>query len=139
MNITSILGMSTLGFASFILGLVAAFCIGAYTIPQLIMLLKTKDSSGISGPMFLILVIGDIVFITQNFISLIDSLEREGGAGLINWLTTLFPVLIANLVCVISGSITLTIKLLNQHRAKKANLSEREYCEQLLKTTKRKK
>ncbi len=130
------LGMTSLGFASFILGLIAAVCIGIYTIPQLIMLLKTKDSSGISAPMFLILVIGDIFFIIQSSISLIDSISNNNVNA---WLTTLFPVLVANTVCTISGAITLTIKLLNQHRAKKRNLSEREYCVQLLKESNAKK
>ena len=132
----NILGMNTLGFISFILGLIAAVCIGIYTIPQLIMLLKTKDSSGISAPMFLILVIGDIFFIAQSSTTLINSIAQN---DIKTWLTTLFPVLIANTVCTISGTITLTIKLLNQHRAKKLNLSEREYCAQLSKKSNAKK
>ena len=125
--------ITTIEIISFILGLIASLCISIYTIPQLILLIKSKDSSGISAPMFLILIIGDLFFVAQCVVSLFKFISDN---NVIKWFTTLLPVLFANIVCIICGSITLTIKLKNYFGAKKANISEREYCNNLLNKSK---
>ncbi|MBP5256929.1 MAG: PQ-loop repeat-containing protein [Mycoplasma sp.] len=128
--------MNTLEITSFILGVIASLCISIYTIPQLIMLIKSKNSSGISAPMFLILIIGDLFFIIQGIVGLFNFISSN---EIVDWFITLFPILLANVICVICGSITLTIKLQNYFRAKKANISESEYCNKLFNKSKMKK
>lgn len=69
--------MNTLEITSFILGVIASLCISIYTIPQLIMLIKSKNSSGISAPMFLILIIGDLFFIIQGIVGLFNFISSN--------------------------------------------------------------
>lgn len=120
--------MSVLDIVSFVLGFIAAICIAIYTFPLLIRVIKTKDSSIISAPMYSILCVGDLFFTVQCLISLANSINKNT----INaWLVTMLPVFVANIICLISGIITLSIKLINCSCAKKANMTEQQYCAKL--------
>lgn len=121
--------MSVLDIVSFVLGFIAAICIAIYTFPLLIRVIKAKDSSIISAPMFSILCAGDLLFTVQCLISLANSISKN---TVNTWLVTMLPVFVANIICLISGVITLSIKLINCYRAKKANMTEQEYCAKLV-------
>lgn len=120
--------MSVLDIVSFVLGFIAAICIAIYTFPLLIRVIKTKDSSIISAPMYSILCAGDLFFTVQCLISLINSISQN---TVNTWLVTMLPVFVANIICFISGIITLSIKLINCSRAKKAHMTEQQYCVKL--------
>ena len=69
--------MSVLDIVSFVLGFAAAICIAIYTFPLLIRVIKTKDSSIISAPMYSILCAGDLFFIVQCLISLVNLISKN--------------------------------------------------------------
>ena len=95
---------------SFAFGIIAAICIAVYTFPQLIKLLRTKDSTGISISMFILLVIGDFFFILQGFISLYGTTQEPDPSTAIQiWLGTMLPVAIANLAGFVGALWTLCI------------------------------
>ena len=120
---------------SFIFGIIAAVCIAVYTFPQLIRLLKTKNSSGISISMFILLVIGDFFFILQCFISLYGAFKDQDSTIAVQvWLGTMLPVGIANIAGFIGALLTLCIKTKNILSAKKLDITEKEYCERVAKT-----
>lgn len=122
--------MNILDWISFILGIGGAICIAIYTIPLLIRVIRTKDSSIVSAPMYSLLCTGDLLFIVQCLISLINAIN---GNSVNTWLGTMFPIFIANIINVVSGLITLSIKWINCFRAKKANMTEQQYCAKLRK------
>ena len=120
---------------SFVFGIIAAVCIAVYTFPQLIRLLKTKNSSGISISMFILLVIGDFFFILQCFISLYGAFQDQDSTIAVQvWLGTMLPVGIANIAGFIGALLTLCIKTKNILSAKKLDITEKEYCERVAKT-----
>lgn len=119
---------------SFIFGIIAAVCIAVYTFPQLIRLLKIKNSSGISISMFILLVIGDFFFILQCFISLYGAFQDQDPTIAVQlWLGTMLPVEIANIAGFIGALLTLCIKTKNILFAKKLGITEKEYCERVAK------
>ncbi len=115
---------------SFVFGIIAAICIAVYTFPQLVKLLKTKNSSGISISMFIILVVGDFFFILQCFISLYSAFVND---SLQDWIVTMLPVGIANIAGFTGALWTLCIKAKNALYAKKLGITEKEYCERVAK------
>ena len=121
--------MSGLEIASLLLGFIGAILIAIYTFPLLIRILKTKDSSIVSAPMFIVLNSGDLLFIIQGIISLVNAINKN---DVVTWSVTMLPIFLANCVCIISSGITLYIKFLNLFRAKKANMTEQEYCAKLV-------
>lgn len=115
---------------SFAFGIIAAICIATYTFPQLVKLLKTKNSNGISISMFIILVVGDFFFILQCFISLYSAFVNS---SLQEWIVTMLPVGIANIAGFTGALWTLCIKAKNALYVKKLGITEKEYCERVAK------
>ena len=124
--------MNWWNIVSFIFGIIAAICIAVYTFPQLIKLLKTKDSTGISISMFILLVIGDFCFVVQGFISLYGAFKSPDASAVQDWLGTMLPVLIANLAGLVGALWTLIIKSQNVLFAKKLGITEKEYCQRVI-------
>jgi uncharacterized protein with PQ loop repeat len=100
--------------------IVGSIAIAAFTIPQLITVIRVKDTVGINLIMYTIFLIGCITFIID-------------GAGLsaAKNFTSGLPLVISNSICMISGSIIYTIKLLNMRRAKQQGITELAYCQSL--------
>jgi len=109
----------------FWVGIIAAVCIAVYMMPQLIKVLKTKDTSGISIAMFIIALAGDLCFvifaigILCNFNGFKTKADRIA-AGL--------PTFLANLAALIISAIIAIFKFRNMHRAKKMDLTEKVFC-----------
>ena len=97
-------------------GLGAAIIIAIFSMPQLIKIIKTKNSVAISTAMFVLLVIGDFLFVIQG----IGQLANKEMSGL--------PVLLGNAISCISSSVVLFFKLRNVSDAKKLNISEEQFC-----------
>ncbi|GHU47893.1 hypothetical protein FACS1894218_3350 [Bacilli bacterium] len=100
-----------------------AVFIGIFSVPNLVAVLKTKNTAGVNLPMYLIFTTACIFFaiyglgivIDANFGSLYDRLS--GG----------LPTMIANIFCVLIAIITLSIKFINMGKSKKEGLTELKY------------
>ncbi|MBQ0045641.1 MAG: hypothetical protein KBS35_02000 [Mycoplasma sp.] len=102
----------------FYTGLVAAVCVAAFTIPQLVQVLKTKNTCGLSVLMLALLVFGDFMFI----VSAIGQLTHgEISAGL--------PLLLANIIADTTSGILLFLKLRAMYYAKKFGTTEKLFCD----------
>lgn len=102
----------------FYVGIIAAVLIAIFTLPQLITILKHKDTSGISLPMYIILCAGDFMFVLNGLGLLIDG-NLSGG----------LPIFLANLIAGgIAGTI-LGIKIRNMIWAKRRGISEKQLAD----------
>lgn len=107
----------------FWVGLIAAICISIFSMPQLIRVLKTKNTTEVPLLMYILLTFGDFCF-ALNGIGVLCSnseLAERLAAGL--------PLLLANLVACSTAAIVLFIKLRNMHYAKKFQTTEKQFCE----------
>lgn len=94
-----------------IIGYIAAFCTTCSFIPQVIHILKSKDTRSISLAMYSIFVLGVFLWFVY-------------GVSVQDW-----PVIIANAVTLMLASIILTLKIRDLFRAKlaiKANNGEKQ-------------
>jgi uncharacterized protein with PQ loop repeat len=96
--------------------ILGAVFIGIFSLPNLISVLKTKNTAGINLPMYIIFVASCICFSIYGL-----------GMALDNNLLGGLPTLISNCFCVVIGMITLVIKFCNMHKARKAHMTEIEY------------
>ncbi len=106
-----------------VLGYIGAICIGIFSSPQLIRVIKTKDTYSIPLLMFAILFIGSLCFTIQGIVNICLSpnmWDTYVGATIANFFST-----------VLSGGV-LSIKLVHMYFAYKQNITEKQYCEQLL-------
>ncbi len=115
---------SPLNILAFVCGTIGAICIALFSYPALIRLIKTKDSTSISITMFAILSTGSFFFVLNGIFGMIN----DSGS-----VPSLIGVTIANTLSFISAISTLTIKLMNIYKAKKRNISEKQWCESLIK------
>lgn len=102
----------------FYTGLVAAICVAAFTIPQLVQVLKTKNTCGLSAVMLSLLTFGDFMFVISAIGQLAD---HNLSAGL--------PLLLANIIACSISAILLFLKLRALHYAKKFQTTERQFCD----------
>lgn len=102
----------------FYTGLVAAVCVAAFTIPQLVQVLKTKNTCGLSVVMLALLVFGDLMFVVSAIGQLVHG---EISAGL--------PLLLANIVADSTSGVLLFLKVRSMYYAKKFQTTERQFCD----------
>jgi uncharacterized protein with PQ loop repeat len=98
--------------------IIGAVFIGIFSLPNLISVLKTKNTVGINLPMYIIFVFACICFTTYGLGMTLDN-NLSGG----------LPTLISNCFCVIIGMITLVIKLNNMRKARAAHMTELQYSQ----------
>lgn len=110
---------TTIGWFSFIFGIIGAICIATYTYPSFFKLLKTKDSSGISLIMFAILSVGSTAFLLNGILGMVDAPKS---------IPTLIGVTVANLFSGISGWVCVSIRIHQGRMAKKEGICVAEYC-----------
>lgn len=104
----------------FYLGIIAAICIAIFSLPQLIFILKTKNTSGISLIMLIILIFGSFCFV----VSAIGTLSVKG-IKLHDRLSSGLPVLIGNILSLIFASLNAFFKIRNIIWARKLNITEK--------------
>lgn len=102
-----------------IIGLIAAVCIAAFTIPQLVQVLKTKNTCGLSAIMLGLLTFGDFCFAINGIGVLAVEHSLSGG----------LPLLLANAISCTISAILLFLKLRAMHYAKKFQTTEKQFCE----------
>jgi uncharacterized protein with PQ loop repeat len=107
-----------------IIMILGAVCIAVFSLPNLIRVIKTKNTVGINLPMYIIFTFACIMFSIYGFGMTLDD-NLIGG----------LPVLLSNLLCVAIAIVTLCIKFKNISRAKKTGLTELKYWEQHHKKT----
>jgi len=122
---------SPIDIAMFVVGLIAAICIAIFSAPQLFRVLKTKDTASVPLVMYAILTFGSLCFVIQGIVNL--SLYAD------TMLLSVLPVTIANCFSLLFAGSVLTIKIAHIIKAKKANITEKQYCEDLAKKCQAKK
>jgi uncharacterized protein with PQ loop repeat len=108
---------------------VASGLIAIFTTPQLINLIKTRNTTYINIPMYSIYLIGCFCFLIGGVLMVCGvgmdnpTLARNLSSGL--------PLVIAQSFCGIISSIIFTWKIKNYLAAKRAKITELQYCKQL--------
>lgn len=110
----------------FWVGIIAVILIAIFSMPQLIKTVKTRSTVGVSLAMFIIITVGDFLFILNAIGILADAdaipdTAKRISAGL--------PLLLANAVSCISCGIVLFFKARNLRWAKKFGVSEKVLCD----------
>lgn len=108
----------------FYIGLIAAICIAIFTMPQLIQVIKTKHTEGLSIMMLGLLTLGNLCF-ALNGIGVLTNENLEIGDKLSGGL----PLLLANAIAFSISTTLLVIKFTHQRQAKKFNVTEKEFCD----------
>ena len=105
-----------------IIGLIAAACISVYCLPELIHVIKTKNTCGISIWMLILMLAGDFFFVLNAIGIFVDPDNHHNiDAGL--------PLLLANGIAFIVGAILMAFKLRSMHYSKKFQTTEKQFCE----------
>lgn len=115
--------MDSFSLGILIVGFISAFLTIAVYIPQLIKTWKTKDTFGISLLMYIILQICAWLWVIYGILTLVKL-----GTGF-DGLTAALPILITNATLAFIGMFMLFLKIRNLVRAKKLNMTEREYVD----------
>jgi uncharacterized protein with PQ loop repeat len=102
--------------ATTVIMIIGAVFIGIFSLPNLINVLKTKNTVGINLPMYIIFTFACIMFSVYGLGMTIDK-NISGG----------LPTMVSNLFCVAIAITTLIIKFKNLSRAKKAGMTELRY------------
>ncbi|MDR0674921.1 MAG: hypothetical protein LBF36_01480 [Mycoplasmataceae bacterium] len=97
---------------------IGAIFIAIFSLPNLINVLRTKNTASVNLPMYIIFTLACIMFAIYG-----------GGMCGDNNLGGGLPVLISNIFCILIAIVTLTIKFTNLRKAKKARLTELQYWE----------
>jgi uncharacterized protein with PQ loop repeat len=99
-----------------IIMIIGAVFIGIFSLPNLINVIKTKNTAGINLPMYIIFAFACLMFMIYGFGMVADH-NLSGG----------LPTAISNLFCVGIAVFTLVIKFRNRSRAKRENMTELQY------------
>jgi uncharacterized protein with PQ loop repeat len=96
--------------------IIGAVFIGIFSLPNLIYVLKTKNTVGVNLYMYLIFVFSCTCFAIYG-----------GGMTFDNNLSGGLPTMISNIFCVTIACITLVYKFKNMKKAKQNNMTELQY------------
>ena len=106
-----------------IIGIIAALCIAIYSLPQLIKIIKTKNTTSISLLMFIVMFFGDLLFVLNAIGILADNTSTD------TRLSSGLPILFANFVSICFCCCILFLKIRNIIWSKQLYLSEKKFCE----------
>lgn len=118
--------MSALDIFMQVIGYMGAIGIAIFSMPQLISIIKTKNTSNVNAWLFGLLAISSLCFMISGFYSFYITLSESG----INSAAFQLAVSIANFFSFAIATIVLIFKLVNKIRAKKVNMTEAEFCNQ---------
>lgn len=127
--------MSAIQIITMICGIIGSICITIYAYPPLIKCLKTKDTSGISYPMFIILCVGSTFFVLDGLLGVISILADKNaslsdGTTLASFISFI-AVGVANLSSSLGAYWSVIYKTIHIRDAKKHNMSEKEWCDKI--------
>lgn len=108
--------------ATTIVMIVGAVFIGVFSLPNLVYVLKTKNTIGVNLWMYLIFTFACTCFAIYGLGMTINGIYSGG-----------LPTMISNIFCVIIACVTLTYKFNNLRKAKQNNLTEFQYWEKFIK------
>lgn len=106
----------------FYIGLIAAICISIYCLPELVHVLKTKNTTGISIWMLVLMLIGDLFFVIQAIGMWADPGYEDNISGAL-------PLLLANGIALVVGTILFVLKIRSMHYARVFKTTEKQFCE----------
>ncbi len=98
-------------------------------IPQLVKMIKTKNTESVSKEMLIISVIGGMLFVISGIGILIDDRSTP---EFIDRIEAGLPILIANGVSCIISTITFSIKMVHRKKAIKLGITEGELAKRML-------
>ncbi|MDR1991581.1 MAG: hypothetical protein LBP70_02525 [Mycoplasmataceae bacterium] len=111
-------------------GFIASGAIAIFTTPQLINLIKTRNTTHINIPMYAIYLVGCFLFLIGGICMVLGyGIGKDKSIG--KCLSSGLPLIIAQSICGLISSVIFGWKLKNYFRAKKANVTETQYCKQL--------
>ena len=110
----------SVGIAVLIIGILGALCIGAFSIPGLVRILKTKDTASVSLAMYIILMCGGFFFVLMSIIAMIGYKEA--------WI---IGITIGNLASFGVALAVIIIKAKNMKNAKHNGMTEKHWCDKL--------
>lgn len=120
--------------AQFIIGLLGAITTVTCFVPQGIKTLITRDTSGLSKWFFISAIISSFFWLSIGSLAIAHPfVEGHGVDGLANGLSSGLPSIITNVITLVINITILTIKLTNIYNAKKLNMDEALYCNQIRK------
>lgn len=122
----------TMQIVALVMGIVSLILAQCTSIPQLIELVKTRNSSGISLWTYVIFNITSVVWVVWSFSYYFNALATETGelTKLFQW--TLLPAVIMNVSNIFTMSCVLILKIVYSNQAKKLHVSELELSKILL-------
>ena len=112
--------MNNLQVATLVIGILGALCIGAFSIPGLVRIIKTKDTASVSLTMYIILMCGGFLFILMSILGMVDA----GNAAIIG-------VTIGNAISFGIALSVVIIKAKNMKNAKHNGMTEKQWCDKL--------
>lgn len=113
----------------FVIGLIGAISIAIFSLPQIIRIVKTKDTASVPAIMFCILSFGSLCFFIQGLVTM----ALNGSESLADML----PMTLANFTSFAISTTVLGFKFIYRFRAKKLKMTEKQYCEYLAKKNKK--
>ncbi len=116
--------------AQFIIGLLGALTTIACFLPQGIKTFITKNTAGLSKWFFICALASSIFWITLGSMAIASPYiyNDTSSSAIANGLSAGLPPIITNVITIIINTMILIIKIRNMHAAKKAGISETEYC-----------
>lgn len=112
---------------SFIFGWIATIITVACYLPQTIKTIITKDTAALSKWFFILGFSSSLAWVIGGFVSIFVYLDQ--GNSINEALLISLPVIVTNIIGIISNLIVLVIKLKNIKKAKQENITEKEYCQ----------
>lgn len=119
--------MDAINLAITILGYISTVLTIAVYVPQLVKTFRSKDTSGVSIVMYLILQVTAYTWVIYgSLITYVQATTIDGdiSAGL--------PIVITNFVVALIGLGIVMLKIINLRNAKKLNLTERQYIDKMI-------
>ena len=123
--------MDSVAIASIVISLIGAVCMIAYSVPALVKIYKTKDTSSISLVMFIILASGALLFVISTALTMAVTADKADSKAVDIW--SPIGVLVGNVFSCSCSIIIAVIKGRNMKNAKKNCMTERQWCDKLLK------
>lgn len=120
-----------------IVGWIVLGCVSAYSIPQLVKVIKTKNTSGLSIPGYIFFILSNIGMLLWGIGNTVRNvLEPTPEVTTLIMTMTLLPNVILNTLNMVVNVFCITLKIIHMKKAKKLGIDEDELAIILLKQKK---
>lgn len=122
--------MAPLNIAAIVFGWVILILVSSYAIPQLVTVIRTKNTSGLSIPAFCLFVLSNLGMFCWGIGNAIRG--QQGGMEPYQVWLILIPNVITNFMNMCINIICLTLKIRHVKLAKEQGISEDQLAKQML-------